>query len=144
METDYRDYTSFTEENTAIHYGFNFFPRKASLEAYRYILRNSAMIFRAYGVTIFTTVTGTFVSLIITSLLGYGVSKDIPGKRFLGFYFIFTMLFNGGLVPTYLVYSKYLHILETMKPAEDGSGDIILLLICAAVCIPGPSCGNRI
>lgn len=105
---------SFTEENTAVSYGFEFFPRAFSLAAYQYILYNSSMIFRAYGITIFVTILGTFCSMVMTSLLGYGLSKDIPGKNFLNFLVVFTMLFNGGLVPTYLIYTKYFKIADTI------------------------------
>lgn len=105
---------SVTNENAALKYGFSFIPKEFSWAAYSYISGQSAMIVRAYGITVFTTVVGTVVGLTMTALLGYGLSKDIPGKRFLNFYVVFTMLFNGGLVPTYLVYTKYLHLANTI------------------------------
>lgn len=105
---------SFTEEAAALKYGFNFIPRVFSLGAYEYIKHQSAVIIRAYGVTVFTTFVGTLAGLVMTSLLGYGLSREIPGKRILNFYVVFTMLFNGGLVPTYLVYTKYLRIGNTI------------------------------
>lgn len=105
---------SFTEENTALKYGYHLIPKVFSLEAYRYMMYQSEMIFRAYGITLLVTVAGTGISLVITSMLGYGLTKDIPGKRFLNFFVVFTMLFNGGLVPTYLIYTKYLHIADTI------------------------------
>ena len=103
-----------TEENAALKYGFGFIPKVFSLAAYKYISYQSKMIIRAYGITIFTTVIGTSVGLTMTSMLGYGLSKDIPGRRILNFFVVFTMLFNGGLVPTYLVYTKYLHLGNTI------------------------------
>ena len=105
---------SLTEENAALKYGFGFIPKVFSLAAYKYISYQSKMIIRAYGITIFTTVIGTSVGLTMTSMLGYGLSKDIPGRRILNFFVGFTMLFNGGLVPTYLVYTKYLHLGNTI------------------------------
>ena len=105
---------SLTEENAALKYGFGFIPKVFSLAAYKYISYQSKMIIRAYGITIFTTVIGTSVGLTMTSTLGYGLSKDIPGRRILNFFVVFTMLFNGGLVPTYLVYTKYLHLGNTI------------------------------
>ena len=105
---------SLTEENAALKYGFGFIPKVFSLAAYKYISYQSKMIIRAYGITIFTTVIGTSVGLPMTSMLGYGLSKDIPGRRILNFFVVFTMLFNGGLVPTYLVYTKYLHLGNTI------------------------------
>ena len=106
--------SSLTEENAALKYGFSFVPRVFSLAAYKYISYQSKMIIRAYGITIFTTVVGTSVGLTMTSMLGYGLSKEIPGRRILNFFVVFTMLFNGGLVPTYLVYTKYLHLGNTI------------------------------
>ena len=105
---------SLTEENAALKYGFGFIPKVFSMAAYKYISYQSKMIIRAYGITIFTTVIGTSVGLTMTSMLGYGLSKDIPGRRILNFFVVFTMLFNGGLVPTYLVYTKYLHLGNTI------------------------------
>ena len=106
--------SSLTEENAALKYGFSFVPRVFSLAAYKYISYQSKMIIRACGITIFTTVVGTSVGLTMTSMLGYGLSKEIPGRRILNFFVVFTMLFNGGLVPTYLVYTKYLHLSNTI------------------------------
>lgn len=106
--------SSLTEENAALKYGFSFVPRVFSLAAYKYISYQSKMIIRAYGITIFTTVVGTSVGLTMTSMLGYGLSNEIPGRRILNFFVVFTMLFNGGLVPTYLVYTKYLHLSNTI------------------------------
>ena len=105
---------SLTEENAALKYGFGLIPKVFSLAAYKDISYQSKMIIRAYGITIFTTVIGTSVGLTMTSMLGYGLSKDIPGRRILNFFVVFTMLFNGGLVPTYLVYTKYLHLGNTI------------------------------
>ena len=105
---------SLTAESAAINDGFNFIPKVFSLDAYAYLMHQAPMILRAYGITILVTVVGTMVSLIVTSMLGYGITKNIPGKRALNFYVIFTMLFNGGLVPTYLIYTKYFHIANTL------------------------------
>ena len=106
--------SSLTDEKAAVVSGFRFLPPVFSMEAYQYIMQQSDMIFRAYGITIFTTLVGTAVGLAVTSLLGYGLTKDIPGKGFFNFFVVFTMLFNGGLVPTYLIYTKYLHIADTI------------------------------
>lgn len=61
------------------------------------------------------TVTGTFINILLSSLLAYGLSlKELPGKTALTFYVFFTMLFNGGLVPTYLMYTGTFHIKNTL------------------------------
>lgn len=105
---------SFTDENTALKYGFKFIPMVFSLRAYQYLQKQYLMIIRSYGITVLTTFVGTAGGLLMSALLGYGLSRNIPGKRFFNFAVIFTMLFNGGLVPTYLVYTKYLHIQNTL------------------------------
>lgn len=106
---------SFTDNTIAVKEGYSYFPSKWSLDAYAYIWRNAAMIARAYGVTIAVTVIGTAAGLVITALYAYMLSKKgLPGRKFLIFFVILTMLFNGGLVPTYLVYSNMLHIKDTL------------------------------
>ncbi|MBS5523033.1 MAG: carbohydrate ABC transporter permease [Clostridiales bacterium] len=106
---------SFTDNTIAVKEGYSYFPSKWSLDAYAYIWRNAAMIVRAYGVTIAVTVIGTAAGLVITALYAYMLSKKgLPGRKFLIFFVILTMLFNGGLVPTYLVYSNMLHIKDTL------------------------------
>lgn len=106
---------SITEENTLILNGYNFIPKELSLEAYRYLWDNSSSIFHAYSVTIIVTVIGTIVGLVITSLLAYAASRsDYPFHKVLGFYIFFTLLFNGGLVPTYLLYTQYIDVKNTL------------------------------
>jgi putative aldouronate transport system permease protein len=107
--------SSLTEESHLIKNGYTFFPSKLSFEAYSYLLNQADMITRAYGITIFTTVAGTSVSLIITSMLAYALSRrEIPGNKIFAFLVVFTMLFNGGLVPTYIMYTKYFAIKNTI------------------------------
>ncbi|MGN6711976.1 carbohydrate ABC transporter permease [Anaerocolumna jejuensis] len=107
--------SSLTDENTLLLYGYSFFPRKWSLRAYQYIWQQGLVIVRAYGITVFVTLAGTLVGLMITAMLAYPLSrKDLPLGRIFAFFVFFTMLFNGGLVPTYLMYVKYLHIKNTL------------------------------
>jgi len=107
--------SSITDENTLVANGYSFFPEKLSLYAYEYILQNHATIFRAYAITIFVTVIGTFTSLIITSLVAFPLSlKELPGRRVIMFYVFFTMLFSGGLVPSYIMWTTIFHIKNTI------------------------------
>ena len=106
---------SFTDEQTAILNGYSYLPEKWSLGAYEYIASQWKMLGRAYLMTIVVTAVGTSVGLIITALLGYALSNpDLPGRRGLNFYVVFTMLFNGGLVPTYIMYVKSFGIKNTI------------------------------
>ena len=69
---------------------------------------------KAYAVSFELTAAGTLLSLVVTTLLAYAISKkDMPGKGILTFYIFFTMLFNGGLVPTYINYVNVFHIKDT-------------------------------
>lgn len=106
---------SFTDNETAIVEGYRFIPSKFSTAAYEYIIKEWRIIGRAYMVTILVTVVGTFIALLISSMFAYSLAqKDLPGKSFLTCYVIFTMLFNGGIVSTYLVYTKVFSIKNTI------------------------------
>ncbi len=106
---------SITDENTLINNGYSFFPAKFGLMAYQYIWQNSATIFRAYGLTIIVTVIGTACSLLLTSLIAYPLSlKNLPGRAFFNFYVFFTMLFSGGLVPAYIMWTTIFGIKNTI------------------------------
>ncbi len=106
--------SSFTDETTAIVNGYSMFPAKFSLEAYKYIIQRFDVIGRAYLITIVVTVIGTGISLVITSLMAYGLSnKQLPLRGVLMFLVVFTMLFNGGLIPTYYMYTQIFHIKNT-------------------------------
>ncbi len=106
---------SFTDNQTALVNGYSFTPEKWSLEAYAYIIREWAIIGRAYLVTIIVTVVGTLMSLVITSTFAFAISNEkLPGHNILMFLCIFTMLFNGGLVATYYVYTNVFHINDTI------------------------------
>lgn len=70
---------------------------------------------RAYGITILVTVVGTAVNVILSTMIAYPLSlEQLPGRRAITFYLFFTMLFSGGLVPSYLLYSNYFHIKNTI------------------------------
>jgi putative aldouronate transport system permease protein len=107
--------SSLTEQATIIQNGYNVWPRKFGLEAYEYLWKQRDQIFRAYGVTALVTVIGTIANVTVTSLLAYPLSRrDLPGRNVFSFLVFFTMLFNGGLVPTYLMYTEYFHIKNTL------------------------------
>ena len=118
---------SLTDENTAMTYGYSYFPQKWSISAYQYIATQSARLGRAYLMTIIVTAVGTGVGVMITALLGYMLSNPaLPGRKWLNLYVVFTMLFNGGLVPTYIMYVKTFAIKNTIF------GLIVPNLLCSA------------
>ncbi len=107
--------SSLTEEATLMRNGYNFWPEVWSLETYLYILRKGSTILRAYGITVFVTVVGTTVSILITLMFAYPLSrKELPFRYQLSFFVFFTMLFNGGLIPTYMMYTNTFHIKNTI------------------------------
>lgn len=107
--------SSLTEENVLIRNGYSFFPEQFSTYAYQYIIRQGEKILRAYGITILVTTIGTFLNVGMSALIAYPLSvKTLPYRRVITFFVFFTMLFNGGLVPTYLMYVNYLHIKNSL------------------------------
>lgn len=107
--------SSVSSEASIIRNGYTLFPTEFSLESYRYLLKEPAMLIRAYGISIFITVVGTVTSLIVMTLLAYPISRrDMPLRNVVSFFIFFTMLFNGGLVPTYLMYTNFFHIKNTL------------------------------
>lgn len=105
---------SFTDEATLVREGYQIIPSKWSLEAYKAIFRSNT-IPQAYGVSIFVTVIGTGLSMLITAMCSYAIScKQLKYRNIIAFFFYFTMLFNGGLVPTYILITKYLHLSDSI------------------------------
>jgi len=118
---------SLTDESVAMTFGYSYFPQKWSISAYQYIASQASRLGRAYLMTIIVTAVGTGVGVMITALLGYMLSnKDLPGRKWLNLYVVFTMLFNGGLVPTYIMYVKTFAIKNTIF------GLIVPNLLCSA------------
>ncbi|WP_074889949.1 carbohydrate ABC transporter permease [Butyrivibrio proteoclasticus] len=103
--------SSFTDNDVLIADGYSFTPAKWSTYAYEYIFKTGNSVVHAYGISIVLTLIGTALALSITTLLAYALSKpDLPFRSVLLFLVFFTLLFNGGLVPTYIVYSNMLNI----------------------------------
>lgn len=106
--------SSITEENTLLINGYSIFPEKLSFDAYKYIWNSRDVIFRAYGITVCVTVIGTLAHVAIVAMAAYPLSlRNLPGRSFFSFVILFTMLFNGGLVPTYMIYTMVFHIKNT-------------------------------
>ncbi|MDR2103523.1 MAG: carbohydrate ABC transporter permease [Treponema sp.] len=107
--------SSFTDESAIVQYGYSFFPKKWSLNAYKYLVDQSDFIFNSIKISMTVTALGTSLSMILTCLLAYTLSrKQFPLRRLFSFLVFFTMLFNGGLVPTYLIYTQIFHIKNTL------------------------------
>lgn len=103
--------SSVTDESTLILNGYSFFPKKFSFDAYKYIFRSGASLVRALGVSVLITVVGTAGSLLITPLLAYPLSRpEFKYRGIITFMIFFTMLFNGGMVSSYIMWTRYLNV----------------------------------
>ena len=93
--------SSITSESSLLKNGYSIFPEEFGFDAYQYLWFSRAKILRAYMMTISTTAVGTTLSVVITTLLAYPLSrKNLPGRNFFAFFIFFTMLFNGGMIPS--------------------------------------------
>ena len=107
--------SSITDENTLVANGYSFFPKKFSLASYSYIIKSGGQILKAYGVSIGVTVVGTLLNVLLSALMAYPLSvKNLPGRNVMMFFVFFTMLFNGGIVPSYIMWTKIFHIKDTI------------------------------
>lgn len=106
---------SFTEETELIRNGYTYLPKGWSLDAYYYMVKQGVTIVRAYGVSFFVTILGTAFSVLLTTMLAYPMSrKSFKYRNVLAFFVFFTMLFNGGIVPSYIMWTRFFHIKDTI------------------------------
>ena len=107
--------SSLTDEQVLLTNGYSFFPAKFSTYAYKYLLTDSTAVIRGYGISFLITAVGTVCNLIFTTLYAYPLSRrDLPGRNVFAFYLFFTMLFSGGLVPSYMMWTQTFHIRNTL------------------------------
>lgn len=106
---------SFTSEASLARNGFSLIPVDFSTAAYDYIFRDPSQIIQSYGVSLFVTISGSAVSLLLSALLAYALSRpEFQFRRSIAFFVFFTMLFNGGLVPWYILISRYLQLKNSL------------------------------
>nr|WP_152397170.1 carbohydrate ABC transporter permease [Paenibacillus guangzhouensis] len=106
---------SFSDETSVLVNGYHFIPETFSLSAYRFLFQDWEQLLRSFGVSVVVTVVGTIISVLIMALYAYPISRgNFPHRRFFSFFMFFTMLFNGGLIPWYLVYTQMLDLKNTL------------------------------
>ncbi|WP_304942234.1 carbohydrate ABC transporter permease [Vallitalea guaymasensis] len=106
---------SLTNEDILAKEGFKIIPPFIDWTGYKFVFSNVGEILRAYAVTTFQAFFGTFLSVLVMTLCAYPLSrKDFKFRKPITFFVFFTMLFNGGLIPTYLLNYKYLHLGNTI------------------------------
>lgn len=106
---------SLSNEGDIVEYGYSIFPRHIDFAAYKYIFANPKSILNGYKITIIYSIIATVLNVLIQSMCAYPLSKrKLRGKRGISFYLYFTMLFSGGMVPTYILITQYLHLGDTI------------------------------
>lgn len=95
---------SFSSENSIREVGFSFMPTEWALEAYHYVIELGDQLWRSYFNSFFITIVGTIISVLICILYSYALfRRDFKYRKFFMFFSFFTMMFGGGLAPTYVV-----------------------------------------
>lgn len=132
---------SFTSELSIATNGFSFFPEEWSLDGYKYLAKMGDQVVQSYIITIFYTVTGTLMSLSVMSLYAYVLAqRSFRHHKFMTWILFFTMLFGGGLVPSYILNVRYLHIYDTvwvfLLPSLVSAYNVIILRTFIQTTIP--------
>lgn len=106
---------SFSSEKSLVASGFSVIPQEFSLEAYKAVFSNPTQILQSYKVTIIFSVVATILAVIIMGVMAYPLSRpSFVLKNPITFFVFFTMLFSGGMVPSYLLITRYLHLDDTI------------------------------
>ncbi|EMS68993.1 carbohydrate ABC transporter permease [Ruminiclostridium cellobioparum] len=106
---------SLTDENSLSLYGYKLVPKLVSTYAYQFVFASPKQVLTSYGVTILVTAIGSILSLLVTSMLAYTMSRrDFKLSKLISFVVFFTMIFNTGLVPWYILIVRYYHINNTL------------------------------
>lgn len=107
--------SSLTPEAELLLHGYSMVPREFSLEAYRFLWSSKDGVLHAYLMSVIIAVIGVSSNVVLTTLFAYPLSRrDLPGRQIISIILFITMLFNGGLVPTYLIYTQLFHLKDTL------------------------------
>ncbi len=134
---------SLTREQSLLEVGYRIIPDALSFSAYRYIFQTGDQLLQSYLVTIAITVMGTLLTVVMTTLYAYALSrKSFKYRGFFSFLAFFTMLFSGGLVPTYIVVTQFLHLKDTLwaliLPMAMNAFNILVLRTFFQTMVPDP------
>jgi putative aldouronate transport system permease protein len=106
---------SFSSERALVNEGYALLPKEFNLDAYRYLLVDSSQVLQSYLVSVIVTSIGSVLGLLMMSLAAYSMSRrTFQYRKLLAFYIFFTMLFSGGLVPSYILVTQYLKLKDTL------------------------------
>lgn len=93
---------SLSDPDAVIRGQVLFWPKDFSLIGYKAVFEHKELI-RSYGNSIFYTLAGSALSVVVTMMAAYALTRKFPGKKFINFLFVFTMFFSGGLIPQFLM-----------------------------------------
>lgn len=106
--------SSFATETSLMENGYSFWPSQWGLDAYQYLWHSRGQILTAYKMTVLSTLCGTVLNVSITALLAYPLSRpNLAGRNVFSFLVFFTLLFNGGMIPSYMMWTQTFHIKDT-------------------------------
>ncbi len=106
--------SSFATETSLMENGYSFWPSQWGLDAYQYLWHSRGQILTAYKMTVLSTLCGTVLNVSITALLAYPLSRpNLVGRNVFSFLVFFTLLFNGGMIPSYMMWTQTFHIKDT-------------------------------
>jgi putative aldouronate transport system permease protein len=102
---------SLSKESDIVNFGYQIIPKTIDFSAYKYIFANPQQIIDSYKVTVLVSAVGTFISIMLMLMFAYVLSRKIFRLRIVfAFFLFFTMLFHGGLIPSYILVTQYLHL----------------------------------
>lgn len=132
---------SISSEQSIQDFGYSFWPNEFSSQAYSYLYNSKDSILSAFGVSIIVTVLGTIIGLILNTTIAYALSrKNFKFKSFFTWVIFIPMLFNGGMIPSYIVVSNMLNLKDTIwaliLPMAVSSFNIIILRTFFQTTIP--------
>jgi len=133
---------AFTDESVLTEAGYGLFPSKLSLNGFNAVLKYGKQLFQSYGVTIIVTLSGTTLGLLVMSMYAYTLTKkDFPLRRFLTVFLLISMLFSGGQLSMYIIYTSVYHlkdsILLLILPQSVQAIYVIILRTYIAGNVPG-------
>ena len=106
---------SFVDEKTIVTEGFTYFPKKWSMNGMEAVLKYGRLLISSYGVTIFITVVGTLFGLFVMSMFAFALSrKDFRLRKFLSIYLMIPMIFSGGTLSNYIIFTSTYHMKDNL------------------------------
>ena len=134
--------SAFTDENVLAEAGYGLFPSKLSLNGFNTVFKYEKQLLISYGVTIFVAFSGTVFGLLVMSMYGYVLTRrDFPLRKFLTVFLIIPMLFSGGQLSAYIVYTSLYHmkdnILLLILPQSVQTIYVIILRTYITSSVPG-------